>query len=93
MAGRGCAPVLWEGIVIPAIANAQTVNTCRLEFNEPLTPEDRLFISLMAERYENKDGIPFMTFSRDGRTTLICPSTIRMIIPHIDLFEPQSAQA
>ena len=59
-------------------ASAETV---RMDFLEPLTPDDQLLISLLAERYAGKDGTPFMTFSRDGTTTLICPKVIQRVLP------------
>lgn len=61
-------------------------DTCRLEFQEPLTRDDRLLIDLLAERYAGKDGTPFMSFSRDGVTVLICPKAIRRILPYADTF-------
>lgn len=60
--------------------------SCRLDFREPLSRDDRLLISLLAERYEGKDGTTFLTFSRNGITTLICPKAIRMILPNADTF-------
>lgn len=59
----------------------QSTPTCRLEFREPLSRDDSLLIQLLAERYEDKSGIPFMVLSREGVTTLICPSTLRGRIP------------
>lgn len=59
----------------------QSTPTCRLEFQEPLSHEDSLLIQLLAERYEDKSGVPFMVISRDGVTTLICPSALRGRIP------------
>lgn len=61
----------------------QSTPTCRLEFQEPLTLEEKLMIELLAERYEDKSGIPFMVLSRDGVTTLICPTTLRGRIPSL----------
>lgn len=73
--------------MIPAhIAEQASTETVRLEFMEPLTRDDRLLIDLLAERYGGKDGTPFMTFSRDGVTVLICPKAIRRIIPYADTF-------
>lgn len=61
----------------------QSTPTCRLEFREPLSPEQTLMIELLAARYEDKSGIPFMVLSREGITTLICPSTLRGRIPSL----------
>lgn len=51
--------------------------TCQLRFQEPLTPSDELTIRLLTERYEGKDGTPFMKFTREGVVTLIVPQVIR----------------
>lgn len=51
--------------------------TCQLRFQEPLDPLDELTIRLLTERYEGKDGTPFMKFTRDGVVTLIVPQIIR----------------
>lgn len=68
--------------MIPAyIADQPVTETVHLKFNEPLSPDDSLMIQLLAERYAGKDGTPFMTFSREGVTTLICPKAIAGRIP------------
>ena len=74
----------------PPIVSAETV---RLDFPEPLSPEDSLLIRLLAERYAGKDGTPFMTFSRDGTTSLICPKAIRMVLPYADSFTAETESA
>ena len=66
--------------MIPAIANAQTSETYRLDLPEPLSMEDQLLVHLLTERFEGKE-CPFLTFSRDGFTTLVYPRTIRGRIP------------
>lgn len=80
--------------MIPAhIAEQASTETVRLEFQEPLTRDDRLLIDLLAERYAGKDGTPFMSFSRDGVTTLICPKAIRRILPYADTFTVEAPSA
>lgn len=73
----------------------QSTPTCRLEFREPLSAEQKLMIELLAERYEDKTGVPFMVLSREGVTTLICPSTLRGRIPALGgkVAEPFTTEA
>lgn len=80
--------------MIPAfIANEPSTETVQLRFVEPLTSDDKLLIELLAERYAGVDGTPFLTFSREGYTTLICPKAIRRIVPYVtDTFRaPETA--
>lgn len=70
--------------MIPEIANAQSSETARLDFPEPLSWQDEWTIQLLTERYEDRDGVPFMKFTRDldGRgkvVTLIVPRALRRI--------------
>lgn len=67
--------------MIPEIANAQSSETARLDFPEPLSLEHQLIIEFLTERYTG--DTPFMTFSRDGKTTLIVPKIVRGKIPQL----------
>lgn len=67
--------------MIPAIANAQSSETARLDFPEPLSLEHQLIIEFLTERYTG--DTPFMTFSRNGTTTLIVPKIVRGKIPQL----------
>lgn len=66
--------------MIPAIAEASSTSSCRLDFNEPLDEIDRRTIEALTELYTGKEA-PLMTFSRDGKTTLIIPKDMRKIFP------------
>lgn len=68
--------------MIPAIAQALSSCTYRLDLPEPLTVSDHLLIDALTQRYEGVE-CPFLTFSRDGFTTIIYPRTIRGKIPQL----------
>lgn len=64
--------------MIPAIAAAETSESVRLDFNEPLDAIDTRTIEALTELYVGKEH-PLMTFSRDGKTTLVIPKTITRV--------------
>lgn len=66
--------------MIPTIAQAASSESARLDFNEPLDEIDRRTIEALTELYVGKEA-PLMTFSRDGKTTLVIPKSISKIFP------------
>lgn len=75
--------------MIPAV-DIQTSDTYRLDLPEPLSYEDRLLVHLLTQRFEGVE-CPFLTFSRDGFTTVVYPRTVRGRIPQLGAkpVEPQ----
>lgn len=60
----------------------QSSDTYRLDLVEPLSMEDQLLVHLLTQRFEGVE-CPFLTFSRDGFTTVVYPRTVRGKLPQL----------
>lgn len=68
--------------MIPPIAAASSTDSNRLDIQSP-TREQEVTLQLICERYQGTNGVPLMTFERDGTKSLIYPPNIRGRIPQL----------